>query len=233
MRTQLVGQVTNVATRRALRRHGFSLSAREICEMVSTGSPDRSAVTSELLAVSNDRVIADLLAAAFSVYVDWLVETTTVRLPVDEQWAIGLEALSRAIASAARCGGSDLHIIRSTKRDFLRAVNRCRRDAHRDRTYLSLEREGSLVEPSVVMDDQMSSVTVGELVEWLRTEFDADKAAAEIVVATRLGGFALGPSGDSSVRVRNCRSRRRIEDRVRKSRNPAEGLAANVLSRAA
>ncbi len=82
-------------------------------------------------------------------------------------------------------------------------------------------------------DQELTSASVAELVEWVSTQFGAEPAMAEMVVATRISGFTLGQGQTSTQRVRNCRERKRIESQIRRFVAPADGLAENVLNRAA
>jgi len=231
----IIHAVVNRRTDRALRAHGIVLSAREVCELVAAGSSDdRTEMTSRLLEVAHVEEIEALLVAAFSGYVAALIrDTREVGLTQAEMWSIGLEALLKAVRAASRCAGGDFHVIKSTSRDFVRAMQRQRGHRRQQIRYVRLEREGQLVDLSSSFHEELTPASVAELVEWVATEFDADPAVAEMVVATRIGGFSLGSKGRSTQRVRNCRDRQRVEAKIRGFVSPAEGLAANVLERVA
>jgi len=229
-REQLIRHVDNLRTRRVLRRHGIGESVSEICELVYDGDRVyRTQLTTRLLEISDDLVVEELLLAAYSGYVGGLVKETRSELSEAELWSLGLCSLGRAIRSAALCGGSDWHIIRSAKRDFVRAMRRHRAKLADQARFIRMVRETAVVEPSTSIGDELCAVTIEELVEWLCTEFDANDAVARMVVATRLGGFALGPKGASTQRAHNCRERQRVEAQVRGFVSPAEGLAERVL----
>ena len=233
-RATLIDEVDNIHTRRALRSHGIDMSVREICDLVYSGDRDeRTRISSQLLAVCDDPSIEMLLVAAYSGYIGGQIDCTRSDLSEEEMWSVGLDALVRAVRASARCAGGDFHIIRSMTRDFVRAIVRHRRRSQREARYLRMTRGSRLVEPSTSFDEELTSASVSELVEWVSTEFGAELAMAQMVVATRIGGFTLGDGQTSTQRVRNCRERKRIEAQIRGFVNPAEGLAEIVLSRAA
>jgi len=234
-RKAIIQAVANRRTDRVLRAHGIGLTAKEVCELVAAGSSnERTRLTSRLLELANDKEVEAVLVAAFSGYVGALIhDTRDVDLTHAEMWSIGMEALLNALRAAARCDGGDFHIIRSTSRDFVRAMKR-HRGRRRQRTeFVRLERDRELVDPSTSFHEQLTSASVAELVEWVATQFDADVAVAQMVIATRVGGYSLGSAGRSTERVRNCRDRQRVEAKIRGFVSPAEGLAANVLERVA
>lgn len=233
-RRELIREVDTVRTRRALRRTGIGRSVREICDVVYAGDcEERSRLASQLLAASGDEAIEMLLVAAYSGYVGGQVAKTRSDLTDEEMWSLGLAALVRAIRAAARCDGGDFHIIRSMSRDFARAMVRHRRKARNEAAALRLVRQHQHGLPSTSFESEMTSASIGELVEWVATQFDAEWKTAHMMVATRLGGYSLGPAERSTERARNCRDRQRLEAQIRGFVSPAEGLAENVLNRAA
>lgn len=232
-REAIIHQVANRRTDRVLRAHGIDLGAQAVCDLVAAGtSAERTRLTSRLLDVANDQQVEAVLVAAFSGYVGALInDTRNTGLAQAEMWSIGLEALVKAIRAAARCDGGDFHIIRSTSRDFVRAIQQ-HRDRRKQRTeFEQMERNRILVERSASFHDELTSAAIAELVEWVATQFEADLAVARMVVATRVGGYPLGPKGRSTERVRNCRERKAVEAKMRTYVSPADGLAVNVLAR--
>jgi len=229
----LVDEVDNLQTRRALRRHGFNLSLREICDLVEAGhTPERTKLTSQLLEASSDEQIEVVLVAAYSGYLCGLIANTRgVALQGSDIWSTGIEVLVRAVRASARCNGGDFHILRSTHRDFCRAMINHRKERRTESDAFQLLIDSGEQKDS--HDDNWSAMAIEELVEWLATEFDAEERVARMVVATRLLGYPLGSKHDSSQRSRNCRERQQLEERMRGFVSPAEGLAENVLSRAA
>ena len=233
-REALIAPVDTPHTHRALRRHGITESVTDICTTVDRGCrKERNALTRRLLTLVDDPAIEALIIAAFSGYVGGLVANThTVDLPKRELWAIGLEALARSVKAAARCDAGDFHIIKSTSRDFCRAMARHRRHAQAEaEAYKVLFPNPSALQP--IAEAELTAASIDELVEWLATVFDADKHVARMVVATRLGGYPLGAKDAPTVRARNCRERQRLEARIRGYVSPAEGLADHVLERIA
>lgn len=228
--TNLIAQTDTITVRRSLRRHGFTISARSFIDLVAAGnSPERNDLTTQLVACSNDDGIKSVLVAAYGGYVAAWQRDTRNRpqgLSEEDLWSLGIEALCSAINAARRCGGGALHLIRSSRRDFVRSVQRHRRNVQAIPSDLVIAEEtGQKPAPPT-----LTGVEVEELVDWLATELDAREEVARMLVATRLGGFPLAPKDDALGRARNCKTRRRLENKLRARVSPTEGLAERVLS---
>ena len=241
-----MAQTDSVYVRRVLRRHGFDFSVQDFYGLVDAGaSPERTRVTRQLIELSENSAIASVLVAAYSGYVEGFRRDTTWNyqwkgsLRSYDVWAMGIESLVAAIGTARNCTGSDLHLIKSTKRDFVRSIQRARRQPDQllfDSRYRPETDFGNLAEiefEAEPITDEWTKAAIDELVDWLATEFSTEVSVARMVVETRVGGFPLGAKGDPASRARNCRDRKRLEAKVRGYVSPADGLAASVLSRAA